>query len=58
MVIFYAWTTAQATPASADQWYGVASADGTPNAGTAAVTAAARSLAGPARAPVQLCGSG
>jgi hypothetical protein len=58
MVVFYAWTTAQATPASADQWYGVASPDGTPNTGTAAVTAAARSLARPVGAPAHLCGSG
>ena len=56
MVIFYAWTTAQGSPASADQWYGVASPDGTPNSGTAAVAAAARALAAPAGAPVRLCG--
>jgi polysaccharide biosynthesis protein PslG len=58
MVVFYAWTTAQSNPASADQWYGVASADGAPNSGTAAVAAAARALVAPAGAPVQLCGGG
>jgi hypothetical protein len=58
MVVFYAWTTAQGSPASADQWYGVASPDGTPNAGTAAVAAAARSLADSSGPPVALCGSG
>lgn len=58
MVIFYAWTTGQGDPASADQWYGVASPDGSPNSGTAAVATAADSLAGSPSAPVELCGSG
>ncbi|MDQ6607627.1 MAG: hypothetical protein M3Z06_13915 [Actinomycetota bacterium] len=56
MVVFYAWTTGQGNPASADQWYGVASADGAPNSGTAAVASAARALSAPVGGPVRLCG--
>jgi hypothetical protein len=55
MVIFYAWTTGQGNPASADQWYGVASPGGAPNSGTAAVAGAARALAAPAGPPIRLC---
>jgi hypothetical protein len=58
MVVFYAWTTAQGNPASADQWYGVASPDGAPNSGTAAVAGAARTLVAPAGPSVPLCGGG
>jgi len=56
MVIFYAWTTAEHSPTSADQWYGVASPDGAGTSATAAVAEAARALIAPAGASVALCG--
>lgn len=58
MVVFYAWLTARQKLTSADDWYGIAAADGGPTPATRSVARAASALSDQAPRSTRLCASG